>query len=248
MKMTLLPFIPMLKSHSTGNHTRVDNIFCNDELVDSIVKCTTDDASRPVKTNHYPIITQLDIIAPKVTSKPRPNFRLANWLELISTLKNILNNLAPPTELMDTQRFNRTLNELNNTIQDAIRKHVKMSKPSPYSKRWWSTELASEKKKMQQLGGRVKFQQANPSHSVHEEYWQQCNCYSKKIQHVKAEHWIGWLKGLDKASVWQASKLMMAMPTDTGRTRISTLQVRDPTMKHILNRDAAVRFRTKVRT
>ncbi|KAF8223272.1 hypothetical protein L208DRAFT_1518440 [Tricholoma matsutake] len=159
MKMTLPPFIPMLKSHSTGNHTRVDNVFCNKELVDSIVKCTTDDASRPVKTDHYPIITQLDIVAPKVTSKPRPNFRLANWLELISTLKNNLDNLAPPTELVDTQSFDRTLDELNNNaIQDAVRKHVKISKPSPYSKRWWSTELVSEKKKMQQLGGRVKFQ------------------------------------------------------------------------------------------
>ena len=43
---------------------------------------------------------------------------------------------------------------------------------------------------------------------------------------------------MDKTSVWQASKLMMALPTDAGRTRIPTLQVRDPTMKHIL-REAA---------
>jgi hypothetical protein len=34
MKMMLPPFIPTLKSHSTGNHTRVDDVFCNEELVD----------------------------------------------------------------------------------------------------------------------------------------------------------------------------------------------------------------------
>ena len=39
---------------------------------------------------------------------------------------------------------------------------------------------------------------------------------------------------MDKTSVWQASNLIMAPPTDAGRTRIPTLQVRDPTMKHIL--------------
>ena len=234
MKMTLPAFMPTLKSHSTGNYTRVDNVFCNEGLVDSVFKCTTDDASRPVKTDHYPIVTQLDIIAPKATSKPRPNFRLADWPGLLTTLKTNLENLTPPTELVDTQSFDKTLSKLNNTIQDAVRKHVKISKLSPYSKRWWSTELASEKRKMQRLGGRAKFQRANPSHPVHEEYRRQRNHYSEKIRHAKAEHWIGWLEGLDETSIWQASKLMMAPPTDAGRTRIPTLQVRDPTMKRIL--------------
>ena len=39
---------------------------------------------------------------------------------------------------------------------------------------------------------------------------------------------------MDETSIWQASKLMMAPLTDAGRTRIPTLQVRDPTTKHIL--------------
>ena len=43
---------------------------------------------------------------------------------------------------------------------------------------------------------------------------------------------------MDKTSVWQASKLMMAPLTDAGRMRIPTLQVRDTTMKCIL-REAA---------
>ena len=111
MKMTLLAFMPTLKSHSTGNYTRVDNVFCNEGLINSIIKCTMDDASRPVKTDHYPIITQLDIIAPKATSKPRPNFRLADWPELLTTLKSNLENLMPPTELVDTQSFDKTLSK-----------------------------------------------------------------------------------------------------------------------------------------
>jgi len=54
MKMALPPFIPTLRAHNTGNHTRVDNVFCTEAIMDAIVKCTTDDASRPVKTDHYP--------------------------------------------------------------------------------------------------------------------------------------------------------------------------------------------------
>jgi len=57
MKMVLLLFIPTLQVHNTGNHTRVDNIFCTEQLMDMIIKCKTDNVARPVKTDHYPIIT-----------------------------------------------------------------------------------------------------------------------------------------------------------------------------------------------
>ena len=234
MKMTLPAFMPTLKSHSTGNHTRVDNVFCSEGLVDNIVKCTTDDAARPVKTDHYPIVTQLNIQTTRTTSKARPNFRLADWPELISTLKTNLANLPPPTEIADTQSFDNVLKALNHAIQDAVKKHVPISRPCPYSKRWWSTDLASEKKKTQQLGGRAKYQRTNPNHPIHEEYRRQRNRYSEKIRQAKAEHWVEWLEGLDETSIWQASKLVMAPPTDAGRTRIPILQVKDPVTKRTI--------------
>jgi 23S rRNA pseudoU1915 N3-methylase RlmH len=79
------------------------------------------------------------------------------WPKLVKTLKTNLTNIPPPAEIKDTQEFNNKLKLLNEAIQDAISKHVKLTKPSPYSKRWWSKELADEKKKSQQLGGRAKY-------------------------------------------------------------------------------------------
>jgi hypothetical protein len=181
MKMTLPAYMPTLKSHSTGNHTRVDNIFCSEGLVDTIIKCTTDEATRPARMDHYSIIMQLNIRAPKVTTKSRLNFRLADWPKLTTTLKNNLDNLPNPMEITNTQQFDRMLKELNEAIQDAVNKHVPNSKPCPYSKRWWMTKLVSEKKKMQQLGGQAKYHRMNKNHLIHEEYCQQCNRYSEKI-------------------------------------------------------------------
>jgi hypothetical protein len=43
MKMALPASTPTLHSHSTGNYTRVENVFCTDALMDKIIKCTTDD-------------------------------------------------------------------------------------------------------------------------------------------------------------------------------------------------------------
>jgi hypothetical protein len=48
---------------------------------------------------------------------------------------------------------------------------------SPYSKRWWSKDLADEKRKTQQLGGRAKHHQENMQHLIHNEYPTQQNHY-----------------------------------------------------------------------
>jgi hypothetical protein len=116
--------------------------------MDVVTKCTTDEAVHPVKMDHYPIIMQINIHAPKSKSTPRHNFRMPDWLELVKTLLSNLANLPPPTEITSTQEFNTRLKALNNAINDAINKHVKLSLPSPYLKRWWSSDLEDAKRKM----------------------------------------------------------------------------------------------------
>jgi hypothetical protein len=118
MKMALPAFIPTLRSHSTGNHMRVDNLFCTENLMDAIIKCNTDDTARPIKTDHYPIITLIDIHAPKTTWEARQNFCRANWTELGKTLKANLANLPTPTEIENIEAFDNKLKALNDcTLQ-----------------------------------------------------------------------------------------------------------------------------------
>jgi hypothetical protein len=143
--------------------------------MDAIIKCNTEDSAWPIKTDHYLIVTQINIHAPTTAWKPRCNFRLTDWTELVKTLKDDLANIPPPTEIASIQEFSDKLNILNEKIQNTIEKHIKLTTPSPYSKRWCTKDLADEKKKMQQLGGRLKYHHQNAHHPVHAEYWQQCN-------------------------------------------------------------------------
>ena len=113
IKMAMPLFILMLWSHSTGNHTRIDNIFCMERLMDAIIKCNTEDSARPIKTDHYLIVTQIDIHTPTTAWKPRHNFRLTDWTELVKTLKDDLASIPPPTEIASIQEFNNKLNVLN---------------------------------------------------------------------------------------------------------------------------------------
>jgi hypothetical protein len=63
----------------------------------------------------------------QIAQKPRYNFRLADWPELVTTLKSNLDNLPSPTEITNVQDFDSKLNALNTAIQDAINKHIQLT-------------------------------------------------------------------------------------------------------------------------
>jgi len=93
----------------------------------------------------------------KTQWEPRPNFRLANWNELMKILKQNLANIPPPTEIDSIEEFDTKLKALNDAIRNAIGKTIKLTKPSPYAKRWWTMELTDAKKKMRQMGAKSKY-------------------------------------------------------------------------------------------
>jgi endonuclease/exonuclease/phosphatase family metal-dependent hydrolase len=75
MQMALPAGIPTLKAMATGNLTRVDNVFCNENSLDIFVKCGTKPSHRPVKTDHFPVISTIRLTTMRNTFTPRYNFR-----------------------------------------------------------------------------------------------------------------------------------------------------------------------------
>jgi hypothetical protein len=59
-----------------------------------------------------------------------------------------LANIDAPTEIRSIEEFDSKLKALNDAIRDVIEKNVKLTKPSPYAKSWWTTELTKAKSKM----------------------------------------------------------------------------------------------------
>src|SRR3979490_1091384 len=76
MIMTLPKCLPTLQSMSTKNWTRVDNVFCTNNITDSIVTCDTAPGRRGPGTNHIPILTTLDIDIEVRNPEPFHNFRM----------------------------------------------------------------------------------------------------------------------------------------------------------------------------
>ena len=197
MKMALPPLIPTICAHNMSNHLRVNNVFCNEILYEAINICNTDEESKPISSDHFPIITQIDFLMVKSLNRPRYNFRDTKWTKFSKALSDNLNNLLPPSTITSIATFDNRLRKFNKAVQDMIDKHVKFLKPYPYSRRWWSKDLAEQKKVTCQLGSSLKCQRQNPGHHVHEAYFIMQNQYKEVMHKAKADYWVEWPEGLD---------------------------------------------------
>jgi len=60
MKMALPRDLAMLESTATKNWTRVDNVFCSADLLQSFLLCDIDLTRCLANTDHFPILSTVD--------------------------------------------------------------------------------------------------------------------------------------------------------------------------------------------
>ena len=70
LAMTLLKGIPTLQHMRTKKYSRPDNFFCTEALQEMITKCKVDPSSRPTSTDHFPIITHIQLPQDYINTPP----------------------------------------------------------------------------------------------------------------------------------------------------------------------------------
>ncbi|EJF56324.1 hypothetical protein DICSQDRAFT_71717 [Dichomitus squalens LYAD-421 SS1] len=150
--MALPAGIPTLEASRTKNLTRPDNVFCTTDLIESLRSCKTVPHLRPTRTDHFPIHTIFDLPLPSSAPTPHRNFRDVDWAAFDTALRAALQGSELPKEIRTKDDFDRTLSLLMQAINRAVEEEVPCSRPSPFSKRWWSKELAAMRKTKQRLG------------------------------------------------------------------------------------------------
>ncbi|KIM57740.1 hypothetical protein SCLCIDRAFT_129702 [Scleroderma citrinum Foug A] len=149
--------IPTLQSSSTGNWTRPDNIFCTDHSEEILISCTTDLGQRGPKTDHVPVLMELDLTvierwwSAQVLNTEMYNYREVDWEEFKDYLNEALACLPPPAPLMLEEEFQRTAKNIDLALHDTIEKHVPKTKPCPHTQQWWTKELTDLRKHANQL-------------------------------------------------------------------------------------------------
>jgi Endonuclease-reverse transcriptase len=187
LRMVLPPGIPTLQSFATKNWTRVDNVFASDTITDRIITCNTVPESQPVKSDHLPITTTIDINRVQADDTPRLNFRATDWPKFNQVLAERLHHIPAPAVIQTSNNFNKALQNLTSAIANIITKVVPASKPCPYSKRWWTNELMTMKQQTCTLGRRA-HRTANEHDPMHKAYRAKRNENADTIQQTKKEH------------------------------------------------------------
>jgi ribonuclease HI/exonuclease III len=225
MKMALPAGIPTLRAHRTKNWTRVDNVFVSARLEDKVIKCMTLPGNKGVKTDHVPIVTELDLEVAKKVFVPTKKFREANWDNFREVLTHHLARIPAPKELKNQEELSKAVTDLLDVLGFTIDVVVEDSKPCARTKKWWTKTLTETKRKVNQLSENAYRFRALPNHEIHSHLKKAKNDYATLIKSTKENCWKKFLEEAQGNDIWTASKYVSGNPTDGGKSRIPSLRV-----------------------
>ena len=122
------------KTWSDGeNSTTIDLDLATGELRDTMIKCRT--LKTEHGSDHRSIETVFDIAGSSPTHQDRLLFKNAQWKDIKARIADVL--VAAPMGGSVQQQTDR----LMGAVLEAVHTLAPRAKPSPYAKRWWTTDL-----------------------------------------------------------------------------------------------------------
>lgn len=225
LQMALPAARPTLRT-AVNTFTRPDNVFISPALVDFLISCSTIPDRQPPGTLHFPIRTDLDISKIHAEQATRHNVRATDWKAFRERLTEKLADLPAAKEIETEEEFYRCLNALTEALQATIKDIVPVSKTSPFSKRWWNSNLDRLRQETKAAGRRSYTHRRLRDHPTHEAYRIKRNEYADCIKKTKKSFWEAWLEELKDGDIWTAHKVVSNPGMFAGRTRVPDLRYR----------------------
>ena len=122
------------KTWQNGDHeTTIDLTLASEGLSDAMLKCTIHQTDHGA--DHQAIDTVIDISVPTPIQEDRLLLKNASWKEINARIALTLGTTV--TEGTVQQMTDRLIE----TVQEAIQALTLKARPTPYTKRWWTTDL-----------------------------------------------------------------------------------------------------------
>jgi hypothetical protein len=169
LRMALPSNTPTHEHYVSKQQSRLDNVFCTDHTLNlfNICEVLLDDPKPG--TDHYPIISTIDLPVHHQETPSHPDFRMADWEIFDSNLRARLTNFPPPAPLACKTDFNRACANLTEAIQGAICMTIPIRRPCPHTKRWWTLDLKKLRQTMRHLYRQAQRVRKFPDHPIHKE-------------------------------------------------------------------------------
>ncbi|KAF8672219.1 Reverse transcriptase (RNA-dependent DNA polymerase) [Rhizoctonia solani] len=227
LKMALPKFTPTHEHLVLKKLSRLDNVFVSDSLYDHLIECKAYPDRRPVSTDHFPIVTKLDLTLEKAKETLRRSFTNTNWEKFNKLLTEKLKMLL--TEVIETiAEFDARLDALTKAILDTIEAVVPYARITSYCKRWWTKELSKLRAQRFNLGYRASRREDTPKDPIHQELKLASKLYKLALKNTKAKCWNDFINTAEAKALWNAYKWMRGQEENAGNAQIPTLRATAP--------------------
>jgi hypothetical protein len=225
LNMPLPKGIPTLEHMVTKRYSRPVNFFNTPGISEFITKCEVDPSLRPTSTNHFPILTNIQLPQERIDSPPTHNFREVDWNNYRQKLRARLLTTPDPPIIEDIAQLSKAAELLTQAIQDTIQDQIPKTKPRPDTKRWWNGDLKRLKTEINRLRTKSYLFRALADHPSHDELRIKSSQYGEAIVQAKRQHWTNYLEEMTSADIWTANKFIREPAGDGGSPRIPTLKI-----------------------
>ena len=244
MTLTLPSDIPTYKT-AMSNWTCPNNVWHNDNPDNPITICNVDPSICPSQADHLPIVTKLDLSICRASTFPTCNMHDTNFKTINEKLQALLVDQCPAQKIHSEEELENTVNALVRLIQEVLTQEVPATKPSPYTKRWWSKELTELKKEHSKLSKLPNCFRGIPNHAIHAEHKTAANKLRNRIDKTKKEHWTEWLDNTTSQDIYTANKYITSEPSDYSSTCIPLLKTTNNWQQKTLVTDNSAKAKAK---
>ena len=239
LDMALPKDVPTLEFMGLNkNWTRPDNVFCSQNAMEVLVKCTTVPDRRGTGTDHVPIDTVLSLPVTRIPPPVSLNFRAMDWDAFKASLRQKLAALPPPGKIRSEAEFHQKVTSLNASILESSERAVPKSRPTPHTKRWWNKDLETLRKAKNRLNSVSYRFHSDQQHPSHAQLHAARNKLSDAIRAAKQSHWENFLEETGDDTLWTAARYIDSPTAGEGgaRTRVPTLHAKDRNGEDIMVR------------